>query len=555
MTVETKDEHYSPDQVRLVCMHRSRRVNSQPRRLESSCNIASRHLIVWPEQMAEQLEFETTMYSTGSNVPDNKDWTLYLEGWMTKTKNGKTKHAHKLLASADLNMKTLICQPRKQAEVQLIMRPLDDRIKYCRLDMLVITVHSEVAETSSLTIQSIGNKTEEPNKEEVEALIASMNVVKQPDLTPRTSRITRQQSANSPLMEKAHETQQVLQQIAHKNEIEEQDQMVPSKIPDYEKGSSELTDNHQRLVGDKDQLSRRQDFLNVQLDLNETKIAHLPCLTTNSSTPCRQLPKEKKPSSDNGFMPANSRLPSFRSIGRKPEEPNKEEVEALIASMIAAKRPDLTPRTSRITRQQSANSPLMEKAREIQQELQQIAHQIDEIEEQDQMVLSKIPDYEKDSNEESELIEHHQRLVGDKDQLSRRQDFLNVQLDLNETEFKIAHLRSLLAAGESSDEVDGGGGGPPASHWSTPNRRDSNVLLLELKELMDQKDELTHQLSDMEAEDEEGEERNRMILERARNQKFLRAHEEPLNVSKRLISWISGVEQRFKYQQIMPDTV
>ena len=54
-----------------------------------------------------------------------------------------------------------------------------------------------------------------------------------PDLTPRTSRITRQQSANSPLMEKAHETQQVLQQIAHKNEIEEQDQMVPSKIPDY----------------------------------------------------------------------------------------------------------------------------------------------------------------------------------------------------------------------------------------------------------------------------------------------------------------------------------
>lgn len=56
------------------------------------------------------------------------------------------------------------------------------------------------------------------------------------------------------------------------------------------------------------------------------------------------------------------------------------------------------------------------------------------------------------SKEERDLIEHHTRLVVEKDQLSRRQDYLNVQLELNETECKISQLRSMLAINGDVDE-------------------------------------------------------------------------------------------------------
>uniref|UniRef100_A0A914MR41 Uncharacterized protein n=1 Tax=Meloidogyne incognita TaxID=6306 RepID=A0A914MR41_MELIC len=48
MTIETDDKWY-PDQVFLVCQHKNKRFTSQPRKLESSCTIACRRLVVWPD--------------------------------------------------------------------------------------------------------------------------------------------------------------------------------------------------------------------------------------------------------------------------------------------------------------------------------------------------------------------------------------------------------------------------------------------------------------------------------------------------------------------------
>uniref|UniRef100_A0A914NGK1 Uncharacterized protein n=1 Tax=Meloidogyne incognita TaxID=6306 RepID=A0A914NGK1_MELIC len=151
------------------------------------------------------------------------------------------------------------------------------------------------------------------------------------------------------------------------------------------------------------------------------------------------------------------------------------------------------------------------------------------------------------SEQENEIIEHHQRLVGEKEQLSRRQDYLNFQLELSEVDFKIINLRKLLATsvGENEEnlnnEVDG-------ENILINGRRDSNQMLMELKEFMDIKDELTHKLSDLEAEDEEGIERSKLILEQTRNQNlnFRRGTQDPLNVSKRLMGWLNGMEQRFR---------
>jgi len=66
---------------------------------------------------------------------------------------------------------------------------------------------------------------------------------------------------------------------------------------------------------------------------------------------------------------------------------------------------------------------------------------------------------ERGSEQENEIIEHHQRLVGEKEQLSRRQDYLNFQLELSEVDFKIINLRKLLATsvGENEENLNNEG--------------------------------------------------------------------------------------------------
>uniref|UniRef100_A0A183C497 HAP1 N-terminal domain-containing protein n=1 Tax=Globodera pallida TaxID=36090 RepID=A0A183C497_GLOPA len=95
------------------------------------------------------------------------------------------------------------------------------------------------------------------------------------------------------------------------------------------------------------------------------------------------------------------------------------------------------------------------------------------------------------SEAETELINHHLRLIDEKEQLSRRQDILNAQLDLNETELKIAQLRTKIADG--GDDNDG-------APFYASLRHDSNAMLLELKEMMDHKNDLMMRIADYEDE-------------------------------------------------------
>ena len=47
---------------------------------------------------------------------------------MTKLRGEKAKLKHRPLASTELNMKTLISQPGMKAEVNVVMRPLQDGV-------------------------------------------------------------------------------------------------------------------------------------------------------------------------------------------------------------------------------------------------------------------------------------------------------------------------------------------------------------------------------------------------------------------------------------------
>ncbi|KAL3118187.1 hypothetical protein niasHT_000115 [Heterodera trifolii] len=112
----------------------------------------------------------------------------------------------------------------------------------------------------------------------------------------------------------------------------------------------------------------------------------------------------------------------------------------------------------------------------------------------------------KPSAAELELISHHLRLIEEKEELSRRQDFLNTQLDLHETEQRIVQFRMKIVA---EDDAGNGGGHcngtvsalPPTSPFYAALRHQNNTaLLLELKQLIDHKNDLVMRISDYEDE-------------------------------------------------------
>nr|CAD2162387.1 unnamed protein product [Meloidogyne enterolobii] len=568
MTIETDDKWY-PDQVFLVCQHKNKRFTSQPRKLESSCTIACRRLVVWPESMPpDPIEFETTLFNLNSDLFEDKIWTLILEGSMTKLRGEKFKLKQRPLASTELNMKNLISQPGMKAEINVVMRPLQEGIKFCKLEMILITVRSFEEEYFNTPIIPSNNLNNSPQKILLEEKNISLYVddnnqqqkqqqfiqnIDQDDgnikktfqnspLEPSII-ITKNNNISSKSLEIFNEKQNINKEINQNENIKEQ--IFENGV---EQNGKYIENNHHQLINETNNLFEQKEFKTTILPSSST----LP--------PIPPLHPSPLPSSSSTTTPQQNILYTNNRSSIRPIPPNKAEVQALAARFIASKRPDMvlfkTPTTS------SAKSPkvvlipppidndsnvLLEEGRKISSELKQIKQKIGEIEEQDELVKLKILDYERGSEQEIEIIEHHQRLVGEKEQLSRRQDYLNFKLELYEVDFKIVNLRKLLAtsAGENEEnlnnEVDG-------ENILINGRRDSNQMLMELKEFMDIKDELTHKLSDLEAEDEEGIERSKLILEQTRNQNlnFRRGTQDPLNVSKRLMGWLNGMEQRFR---------
>uniref|UniRef100_A0A1I8B7S0 BMERB domain-containing protein n=1 Tax=Meloidogyne hapla TaxID=6305 RepID=A0A1I8B7S0_MELHA len=359
------------------------------------------------------------------------------------------------------------------------------------------------------------NLIENSNQKHVEPIII--------DITKNISKNTSSNELLNKSLEIFNEKQNIDKEINNKNENTKQF---------FEDGIEQ-----QKYIENNNQLKTNNLFQQQK----EEKTKNIQQQTIQYPSSSFQTPQQQNKS----ILYTNNRS-SIRSV-----PPNKDEVKALAARFIASKRPDFIlsktcgtppPKVVLVPSIDNDSNNLIEEGRKISSELKQIKQKIGEIEEQDELVKTKILDYERGSEQENEIIEHHQRLVGEKEQLSRRQDYLNFQLELNETDFKILHLRKRLAtSNEENNEIDG-------ENILINGRRDSNQMLMELKEFMDLKDELTHKLSDLEAEDEEGVERSRLILEQTKNQNlnFRRGTQDPLNVSKRLMGWLNGMEQRFR---------
>ena len=84
---------------------RRRRIEGKERKWEGSFADPHRSLIVWPQQAADPLRIETTLYGDGlSGEYDDKDWTLVIE-------ENASKHKRRPIAAINLNMRLFVQVP------------------------------------------------------------------------------------------------------------------------------------------------------------------------------------------------------------------------------------------------------------------------------------------------------------------------------------------------------------------------------------------------------------------------------------------------------------
>ncbi|CAD5225289.1 unnamed protein product [Bursaphelenchus okinawaensis] len=157
-------------------------------------------------------------------------------------------------------------------------------------------------------------------------------------------------------------------------------------------------------------------------------------------------------------------------------------------------------------------------------ELAEISDRMSQIEKLQAELIQQKMAIETGSDEETRLVEIQIQLTNEKDDLVRRQDYLNVLADLNETKENLEKVTKefdlLCADGIATTENE---------------KMRVDDLMSQLKVLMDRKSELTQELHRMEDEEEEHRERGRATLERSKN--FNRGTpQQPLSASKRLMN-------------------
>ncbi|KAF7638642.1 C2 NT-type domain-containing protein [Meloidogyne graminicola] len=526
MTIET-DDKWCPDQVLLVCQHRNKRFASRPRKLESSCTIACRRLVVWPESLSDPIEFETTIYSQNStpNSYEDKIWTLVLEGSMTKLRGEKAKLKNRPLASTELNMKTLISQPGMKAEVNVVMRPLQEGIKFCRLEMFLITTNVTTSNDVSSLVQPDSTQVQNIHQQEIPTLympgVYQQSTNTQPSYAMHSSDFANSHPADyqfSPNAPNAYPQALIMQQphqAAGYQFLGQPQQVIPTSTHAPQQLISTVSSVNVSIGMPVTSFSVPQNDLKISSAGGTLTSANANTITQVQPVKQKKLLTSVDPETRDSLKlgPDTKNATPVGSSTAFNEETKSTEVKTDFCRKVAERAANETDAL-----QQNLHVPssfVMKNNGVIHHEL---LEQLPQQQKTDSIPI--IQKKEEGSDQETELIEHHHRLVGEKDQLSRRQDYLNVQLELNETEFKLLHLRNRLTTSVSPNERNLDNEGIEGEAILMNARRDSNNLLIEYRELMDLKDELTHKLSDLEEEKEEGIERSRLILEQTRNLKF-----------------------------------
>ncbi|KAL3120024.1 hypothetical protein niasHT_004040 [Heterodera trifolii] len=502
------DERWRPvEHIVLVFRHRHRLFRSKMRSMEDSCSVGNRRVLVWPDRVVDDpIEFVTTLYNRRKqcNELDDKEWILFVEGPMVQTttsaSNGggafsasggssgvssststATAPVARPLATAELNVRVLIGPADCVAQVHLELRPIHEGVLGCSLDLVVHCFPFDnecVSPFSHHLLASTPNSVRCPPTPSA-AVVEHHHNAEDANVGDGTSiKLVAPNDDEEKGGEVSDGTGTVAESVAQQQIVGISIEPVPPN--DDEENGGEVSDG----TGTVAESVAQHQIVGISIE---------PVPPNDDEENGREV------SDGTGTVAESVAQQQIVGISIEPVLPNDDEENGGEVS-------DGTGTVAESVAEQLKHHQEPDASTELAERLAQCVRQIVEIEQQDIFIGERMLEIAPGSAAESELISHHLRLIEEKEELSRRQDFLNTQLDLHETEQRIVQLRMKIVA---EDDAGNGGGHcngtvsalPPTSPFYAALRHQNNTaLLLELKQLIDHKNDLVMRISDYEDE-------------------------------------------------------
>ncbi|XP_077445176.1 uncharacterized protein LOC144065856 isoform X2 [Stigmatopora argus] len=139
---------WQPDKLRVVWIRRSRRHSTKLHSWQPGIQNPYRGLVLW--QVPEALDITVTLFKepTAEEFED-KDWTFVVEN--------ETKGRRKVLASADVNMKTFASATSAHFDLTLKLKPLSVKVKEATLKLTLSCVFLKEGKATDEDMQSLAS--------------------------------------------------------------------------------------------------------------------------------------------------------------------------------------------------------------------------------------------------------------------------------------------------------------------------------------------------------------------------------------------------------------
>uniref|UniRef100_A0A914CM68 C2 NT-type domain-containing protein n=1 Tax=Acrobeloides nanus TaxID=290746 RepID=A0A914CM68_9BILA len=552
------NDKWHPDKVAISLIHRRRRYVCKPRTPEPSFFTPSRFSVVWQDLASDFLEVITTLYRDARKEQfDNKEWTMVVEELNSKGR-------YRPLAGISLNLRHFVNElsGTKKTELKLKLRPLRKEIRLCKMQICLSSIllnDKDVQNIASIASQEVVNRTLEHEIESLES--------RQPDygkvaLEPYSTHYHKDQYQNV-ISSINNDIETCLEESKNEEELSDfglSEQLRPKprtmltnkfaeiKLRDEKDAVASPANSENRistmsdfgLSEQEEKVMRELEQLRKQReDADAIDFRHVPEQVEGGDIKYEVVvPYVKEEGSRSGSKlttPEKQLLQPFDSDSHEEQQQSETttktqtdvEVEARILNKFldesplvhAGSRPtqllvngsstegnlpsavglNATPTRKIVSKIESD----IKNTDKLAEELQKLSDRMEEIDRLDSYIRQKLSEVEPGSEDEQKFIEEKMKLTQEKDALVRKQDYFNVIGTLNETTEKIAIVQQKLAHFAMNDD-----------YKTEEEKQMIDSLMRELKELVDQKNNLTVELMAKEEEEEEYDERSRLTLER-----------------------------------------
>ncbi|KAF7206252.1 EH domain-binding protein 1-like protein 1 isoform X15 [Nothobranchius furzeri] len=139
---------WQPDKLRVVWTRRNRRMCSKLHSWQPGIKNPYRGMVVWP--VPENIDISVTLFKEpNADEFEDKEWTFVIEG--------ENKGHHKVLASADINMKRFASLTPTQTDLTLHLKPLSVKVVEATLKLSLSCVFVREGKATDEDMQSLAS--------------------------------------------------------------------------------------------------------------------------------------------------------------------------------------------------------------------------------------------------------------------------------------------------------------------------------------------------------------------------------------------------------------